>query len=180
MKKISLYVGICALGIALGCSIPDKGKNKEARKDNPTSITLEDVYIHYYDEGKPTCLYSHKGHNIGGDDSPREKEIALAFDIKLYDKDIIKNVYFGWDKYENGFFYYQNEPESKETVLSRLDNGYDKNSLENIPFKIKVEDWKGNVIEKEFTLNQILKNAKPMKTKPMQSIDGTLKCDREY
>lgn len=179
-----IYLGICALGLTFGCSNPDAIKNKEV-KDHPTKVTIENVYVHRYEPGKSTCLYSLRDRNIGSSENPREGSIALEYDIRIYDEDVIKCFYLGWGKYEgenssSPFFSYKNEPKNKETNIWRLDNGYLEKDLKKIIFKVKAIDWKDNVKETEFTLDQILENAKPMKTKPMKLIDGQFECDENF
>ena len=194
MKKISHYLGLGALGLAVGIFSNVSCTKKEEIIGKDTEVVIEDVYVHRYETGKPTCLYSPKGRNIGSSENPDKGSIALDFDINISDDDIIKNVYLGWGHVKREdvnllskgedvnilSFRYKKKSENKKTFISRLDNGYSESVLKDIPFKVRVVDWKGNITEKEFNLEQILKNAKPMGTKPMTFIDGYFECDEEY
>ena len=174
---------MCSLGLALSCD-KELTENKEV-KNNPVEVTIENVYYHDYEAGKPTCLYSSRERNIGSSDNPREGAIALDFDIKIHDEDVIKHLYIGWGEYrgedrDTPFFSYENKSKNKKTEISNMDNGYPKAYLKQVHFQIKITDWKGNTEEKTFTLDQILKNAKPMNTKPMKLVDGKYECDDKF
>lgn len=181
LKKIGFYLGLCTLGLALGCSNPETANNKPLA-DNPAKVRIENAYFHRYEEAKPTCIYSSNDRLSVMAESP-EKTIYLKFDMGISDEDIIKHMQYGWHKpgSEPPFSdSYKNKSKNKETSLSVSSGGYHEKHLREFSFEIKVTDWKGNVKEMEFTLDQILKDSRPMKTKPMRLIDGKLECDERF
>ena len=141
---------------------------------NPPKVTLENIRYHIDKTGEKVCLYDHRGKKIAS--GGHKGSLELNMEVLFYDKDGFKKI----TGYTDGGPIFESDGKAKVTTYGRdkKETGKEENTFTigkylpdldlyfEYPIGFIITDLNGNTTTKTFTLDSLLKNGKPMETRP--------------